>query len=499
MPKFSYNGITLEAAFEPTQEQWIIVDAVVNTSDNIIIKALAGAAKTSTLVLIAQALAQTRMLCLAFNKKIATEMQERLPPNCTAMTLNSLGHRTWSECSGRRLVLEKDKVFKILSDLIKQLKDYEKEAAYEYLADMIKAVDFGKVQGWIPEGQFKQAKRLLSDEEFYQSLEEEPSPLAWGLIRAATIKSLEQAIDGLIDFNDQILMPTLFPAMFTSYPCVLIDESQDLSPLNHATLAKLVKKRIIAVGDECQAIYAFRGAHGDSMNLLQARFNMKAFILSTSFRCPKRVVEAARWRAPHMRWPEWAIDGEVKHVVELWDQTVVPERAAIICRNNAPLFGLAMKLLKNGRYPQIIGNDIGKYLVKVMRKFGMGGMPRNEVIEAIERWRDEKAAKARNPEKVYDQAACLMVFARAEKATTLGEAIAYAEYIFASQGPIQMMTGHKSKGLEYDEVFFLDEHLVQKGNPEQPQEDNLYYVIQTRAKKTLTYVRSDQFFDAEPE
>ena len=69
------------------------------------IKALAGAAKTSTLVLIAKALPNVRMLCLAFNKKIATEMEARLPSNCTAMTLNSLGHRTWAECSGRRLVL----------------------------------------------------------------------------------------------------------------------------------------------------------------------------------------------------------------------------------------------------------------------------------------------------------------------------------------------------------------------------------------------------------
>lgn len=481
----------------PTPEQQAIIDAARNTKDNLMVSALAGAAKTSTLVMVAEALPDVKILCLAFNKRIAVEMQERMPPNCTCQTLNSLGHRTWQQMLGRRLIVDDKKVFGILKGLIDKLPKRDQELSYDAFSETLKAIEFGKACGYIPTGTFPSGKGLMDDSSFFAHLDEEPTALQENLIREATIESIEQAQQGKIDFNDQIFMPTLFPSMFDFYPLVMVDEAQDLSALNHATLRKLVKRRLIAVGDECQAIYGFRGAHEDSMPTLQKQFDMKKLILSTSFRCPRSVVREAQWRAPHMRYPEWAVEGEVK-IMGQWDVTNIPQSASIICRNNAPLFGMAIKLLKNGRYPQIIGNDIGKYLVKVMTKFSKNTkMPREEVLAAIQAWETEKAKKARNPEKVYDQGACLRIFA--QQGETLGDAIAYANHLFSSQGPIQLMTGHKSKGLEFDIVFFLDQHLIRTDADESGQEKNLRYVIQTRAKQQLIYVDSEAFFDAEPE
>lgn len=760
--------------FTPTAEQQLIIDNARNTANNIIISALAGAAKTSTLVMIAEALPSVSMLCLSFNKKIATEMSERLPANCTAMTLNSLGHRTWAEAIGKRLTLDTKKNYDLLSMFVQKLSKKEQEIAYEEFSDTLKLIEMSKACGHIPDNKFKQAKRLMSNQDFFDHLEDEASALQERLIIEVATASIEQGLGGKIDFSDQILLPTLFPAMFPSYPLVLIDEAQDLSALNHATLRKLAKKRLIAVGDpcqpagtlvsvlrqletrwqsrvieqvpieqlqigdtlvgydtqyseflfnrkvtgitarpfsgklvrlislagisnytpnhhcfanfsrlrkhtalylmrkgnkfrlgvaamdygqssgpiarsraeqadamwvlttfaskqealineaaiqasfgipditfawaggqsagyampeqlaavweklneidfterakqllelygreidyplweksstyftfkrpivvracnllnggeilpftgkkreylsdwcsyeikhvpytglvyslsvshnqlfvadgivthNCQAIYGFRGAHEESMELLQRSFNMQSFQLSISFRCPISVVKAAQWRAPHMRWPEWAIEGEVKHFTE-WNASTVPQTAAIICRNNAPLFSMAIKLLKNGRYPQIIGNDIGKYLLKVMKKFGKGTMERAQVMVAISEWAEEKKKKTRNPSKVEDQAACLRIFA--DQGDTLSDALAYAEHLFASQGPIQLMTGHKCKGLEFDIVFILDKHLIRV--EEGKQEHNLLYVCQTRAKRALYYVESDTFHD----
>src|SRR6478735_2782728 len=102
--------------FTPTSEQALIVETSRTTEDNLIIQALAGAAKTSTLVLIAEALKSVPILCLAFNKKIADEMKERLPGNCTSMTLNSLGHRAWGSAINRRLEIRPNKV----GDLLKE-------------------------------------------------------------------------------------------------------------------------------------------------------------------------------------------------------------------------------------------------------------------------------------------------------------------------------------------------------------------------------------------
>jgi superfamily I DNA/RNA helicase len=473
----------------PTPEQQNIVEAVTASEENIIISALAGAAKTSTLVLVAEVLKTKSVLCLAFNKKIAVEMAERLPPNCQSMTLNSLGHRAWAEATGKRLILDTKKTFMILTELVNALPPRDKTDAFEEFADTLKMIEAGKTAGYIPTGHYPNAKALMRDEEFFAGLDDRPSKSQEDLIRAATLKSIAQAYEGKIDFNDQILMPTVFPAMFPSFPVVMIDEAQDLSALNHATLRKMVKKRLIAVGDPCQAIYGFRGAHEDSMTLLATQFNMKPLMLSISFRCPRKVVAEALWQAPHMRYPEWAIEGEVRTWGE-WYAADIPETAAIICRNNAPLFSCAIRLLKNGRYPQIVGNDIGKHLMKVMKKFGNSSMPRKDVLFSIDQWSEARKKKSRFPTKIDDQADCLRIFAN--QGENLGDALAYAEHLFNSQGPITLMTVHKSKGLEFKDVFVLDRDLIRI---DEGQEANLLYVAQTRSQGTLTYMNSDSFLD----
>lgn len=473
----------------PTHEQLAIIDAAKNTTDNLLISALAGAAKTSTLILVAESLKSVPTLCLAFNKKIAEEMKERLPGNCEAMTLNSLGHRAWGSALGKRLILDTSKTYNLLTAHIASFRGDDKSLAYERFNELMQAVDFAKTRGWIPEGTFTYAKRLLTDDEYSAILPEELSDFEFDLVRKIVGESIHQSLQGTIDFNDQILMPTLFPnASFTLFPLVLVDEAQDLSELNHKMLQKLAKKRIIAVGDACQAIYAFRGASTSSMKDLKDRFQMKEFTLSISFRCPIAVVKAAQWRAPHMRWPEWAKEGTVRTLTS-WNVHDLPDNAAIICRNNAPLFRQALALLKARRYPQLIGNDIGKNLLKIMKKFGSSSMPKAEVIENIVKWKMAKLAKTRSPGSIRDQADCMLLFA--EEGDNLGDALAYAEHIFNARGPIQLMTGHKSKGLEFDHVFILDKHLI----GDSQQEDNLRYVMQTRAKQTLTYVDSEGWSD----
>lgn len=474
-------------SFTPTPEQLSIIAAARDTVDNLLISALAGAAKTSTLVLIAEALPSANILCLAFNKRIATEMQERLPPNCTAMTLNSLGHRAWGSFISKRVVVDTKKNYNILSGLIEKLSKTEKSEAYNNFADILRNIGFGKTCGYVPTGTHTYAKRLMDDDEFFAHLEETSTDLEMQLIRAASLLSINQGLTGIIDFDDQILLPTVFPAQFPQYPLVMVDEAQDLSSLNHATLRKLVRKRLIAVGDEYQAIYGFRGAHEDSMRLLQKSFEMKKHILSISFRCPKSIVKEAQWRAPHMRFPDWAVEGEVRSPGS-WDTNLLPESATIICRNNAPIFSMAIKLLQNGRYPQIVGNDIGKSLIKIMKKFGPSHTSTEEVITAINLWKEEKLTKTRSPGRIHDQAACMKVFARQGK--TLGDAIAYADHIMTIRGPITMLTGHKAKGLEWDDVFILDRYLI---HTDEDQEANLLYVMQTRSKNRLTYVDSRDF------
>lgn len=475
--------------FTPTSEQVAIIAAATETKDNLLVTALAGAAKTTTLVLLAKALPKVSILCLAFNKRIADEMKERLPQNCEAKTLNGLGHRAWGDYLGRRLILDDKKVFRLLSSALEDYKGEERTYLFDNFADIKRAIEFGKTNGWVPDGHFPQAKRLVNDDEFFAHMDEDPDELVREVLRLVTIESMKEALAGTIDFNDQLLMPTIYPATFPFYPLVLIDEAQDLSALNHAMLAKIAKKRLIAVGDECQSIYGFRGAHQDSMNLLFRQFNMKQFPLTISFRCPTNVVNEARWRAPAMQFPDWAKPGHVETLGD-WSVEDIPafEDVAIICRNNAPLFQMAIRMLRDGRYSELVGNDLGKSLIKQLKKLGKPDTPREEVLALINEWEAKKLEKTRNEDRVRDTAACLRVFASEGK--TLQAAVDYAERIMAVAGPTKLMTGHKSKGLEFEVVFILDRDLIKKG---EAQDRNLLYVMQTRAKDRLYYVKSENF------
>src|SRR5437868_1386262 len=73
-----------------------------------------GAPQTTTLELICKALPVQPILSLAFNKRIATEMQKRLPGHVACHTLNAIGHRVWMKAIPRRLVVDKDKSYNIL-------------------------------------------------------------------------------------------------------------------------------------------------------------------------------------------------------------------------------------------------------------------------------------------------------------------------------------------------------------------------------------------------
>lgn len=489
------DGRTLIATLE--QEQ--IIEFACSNPDNLLIDSLAGAAKTSTLEFLCKYLPLQPMLSIAFNKRIAEEMAKRLPGHVKCATVNSIGHNVWRSAISPRLTLEKDKNYNILKAIVEDLPRRDKTDAYEVFSDMRKLISRAKLSGYVPEAtQFVHIKRLVTADEYWEVVEEEDEELAWTrtIVDQALTTSILQAYKGLIDFDDQIYMPTLFGGTFPNFPITLVDEAQDLSAINHAMLKKLARGRLIAVGDQRQSIYGFRGAVASGMERLKADFKMTGMTLSVSFRCPVKIVENARFHAPHMQWAPGAADGSIT-LMEEWNASTIPDNAAIICRNNAPLFALAFKLLRCSRGVKLVGFDIGPSLVKSMKKLGEETMTREELYSAIDAWESEKIAKAgkKGLATIRDKAECLRVFA--SFGPTLGDAVTYAEHLFKTTGTIQLLSGHKSKGLEWDTVFHLDPHRIPSPfcvSPEDlEQEKNIKYVIETRSKRDLFLVKSDKF------
>ena len=117
-----------------------------------------------------------------------------------------------------------------------------------------------------------------------------------------------------------------------------------------------------------------------------------------------------------------------------------------------------------------------------MRKLGPEAMKKEQVYAEIESWKHEKLS--RQSTTATDIAACMVVFAT--HGNTLGQAIAYAEHLFSQKGTINLLTGHKAKGLEWSTVYHLDPFLL----GETEQELNLRYVIQTRSLDTYYEIES---------
>jgi superfamily I DNA/RNA helicase len=474
---------------QPTNEQQAIIDFALTDKRSMIVNALAGAAKTTTLEMICAALPVQPILSLAFNKRIAEEMKKRLPGHVSPATMNSVGHRVWAAAIGRNIIIDPKKNFNLLSQEMESLSTPQRSKLKDSFTPILNTIRAAKSAGYAPSNAPRTQVEVINSNDFYNALDEDLSVEEITVVERVLLRNIKSAYNAVLDYDDQIYMPTLFGGSFPQFPLVLVDEAQDLSLLNHAMLRKLVPNRIIAVGDPHQSIYAFRGAATNSMSVLEKNFSMEKFPLNTSFRCPQAVVRFAQQWVPYMRPASFAPEGSV-NTLGGWTVDDIPDNAAIICRNNAPLAKMAINLLRRGRPARVIGSDIGLALIRGMRQLGAETLTRPQALIAVDRWESVELQKRKNKTAISDRAECMRTFIN--ETDTLGEAITFTDHVLKGTGTIHLLTGHKAKGLEWDDVFHLDPHLIPahfaQTDEEIAQENNLAYVITTRAKQTLTHI-----------
>lgn len=466
----------------PTDEQLDILNTGSHTSANMMIEALAGTGKTSTLeMLVPELPARSPILYLCFNKKNADEAVSRMPSTVVVRTFNALGHRIWGTTISRSLRLDANKCKVILKSLIDEAPSSQRSTLWDAYFEVLSGVTFAKALGYLPASTYPGVASLITQGTFHSLLEEEPDDLVADLIDTVLTRSIKQAFDGLVDFNDQVYMTALFRATCPTYSTILVDEYQDLSPVNHALLAKLARGRLIGVGDPNQNIYGFRGAKALGMAEAIITYSMTTFPLSLSFRCPSAITSHVAWHVPNFRSSK--AGGNVSIPTHL-DHLAIPEHSTILCRNNSPLLQTALSLLSASRSISIAGSDIGPKLISILRKLGPGSANRSQTLGLIADWEAEKLAK--ESKTAADFAACMRVFA--SHGDSLDTAIAYTEHLFRQQGTISLSTIHKAKGLEWSNVIHLDPWLVRK-HPHS-QNKNLDYVASTRSSDYLTEIDS---------
>ncbi len=468
----------------PTPEQEAIL-AADKAGGNIMINALAGTGKSATLKLIDKAhrKAEARLYCV-FNRRnadeaIAAQKADEFSSLTAIKTFNGLGHGIWQKVVGQ-LTLDKSKPRTIWRSMIDDMKRTDANEAWRHYSVVMDGVEKAKAHGYVPRTCKLPHTALIDAEGLALAMDEQPTADAMELIDALLNRSIVLAYSGTIDFNDQIYMPALFEGVYPKFPRIMVDEYQDQSPVNHALLQRLVRSKLIGVGDPYQNIYGFRGAKSGGMAAAVDAYAMTELPLSVSFRCPSAIVEAARWRVPEFKWSK---AGGTVQTAERYIGADFPDDSTIICRNNAPLLRMAFRLISAGRGVMVVGSELGPRLVAILKKFGDSTMPRRDLLSEIESWREERLVAG--SKSANDLADCMRVFV--EHGDTLGAAISYAEHIFAQRGTIRLLTGHKSKGLEFDNVFWLDPDLCDLSRQ---QDANLAYVITTRSQNSLTKLDS---------
>lgn len=203
---------------------------------------------------------------------------------------------------------------------------------------------------------------------------------------------------------------------------------------------------------------------------------------------------------PHPNAPE----GEVLSLSSYSPSDFRPG-SLVLCRNTAPLVGLAYALLQRDVPCRILGRDIGAQLVALVKK--LRGANLEDLREKLRVWTDREASRAiaedRNPERIYDQSECLRFFMNSldEDSRTIESLIAKIELMFedsVSTSKVTLSTVHKAKGLEFPTVFILDKDRYMPSRfarlPwQREQERNLIYVAVTRAMEKLVYINSDSW------
>lgn len=491
------QSLTYQSSVTGSPEQDAIWAAIAGDTGHVVVKALAGTGKSFTC---REAMKRTnrglKVLYLAFNKVIADEFGRGAPTHCEVKTLNALGFRIVRGYI--RSEIDSDKLYRIIEEVLPNTA--QRRDVGSTVARLI-----GLCKGYLIDGSdLAQVMDLATRHEI-----ELDSDAISAVTAVPEILKRCKTETGTIDFDDQVWLPVVLNMPFPKYDLVFVDEAQDLNPLQHEIVMRLLRPatgRAVVVGDDHQAIYGWRGSDVDSIDNLTRRLDLETGVgvtvlpLTVTRRCPVSVVRAAQEYVPALRALPDAPEGVVESIKDAKCLDQYRPGDMVVCRTNAPLLKVAYQLIRRGLKPIVRGRDIGQgllSLIKVLRADSVG-----ELLGKIDRWREReisKVEKTRRAEtaiqRIQDRADCINELA--EGCDTIQDLTRRIDSIFGNfeagqepAGAVVLSSVHRAKGLEAENLFWLypDIKCMASQEWQKKQEINLRYVAVTRAKRRLVYV-----------
>jgi F-box protein 18 (helicase) len=472
--------------------------AIINSTGNIRINAVAGSGKTTTIIEYAASRPpSSKILYLAFNKSVrqeaARKFEARGLQNVKVETAHSLAYKHIVFSNGYTVRAQSYKTHEIV-DLLGLSSSGEKHAEYILATHINKFLtyfcnsDKPKVQdlNYLDTISDKTAHTFVKT--FYQHIEDGT--------RLFLAKMDRKEIDITHDFylkKFQLSAPQL------PYDYILFDEGQDASAVMLDVFLKQKATKVI-VGDVHQQIYGWRHA----VNSLE-KTDFDAFRLSASFRFPQDIAELA---SGVLEWKKKLCDFVPVPITGKGTETRGLTKATI-ARTNLGLLLKAIEYITDNRKVRHIyfeGNinsytyaDDGASLYDVLNLYNnkpdkirdkliQSMKDPDELEEYIEKTEDVQLSMMAEIVKEYGDE-IYGIIKSLKDLHVQDEDKTKAEMIFS--------TVHRAKGMEYDEVYLVDDFVTEEKleklkDKEEPintakfiEEINLLYVAVTRAKYKL--------------
>ena len=486
-----------------------IFNAIKDSDKNIIVNAVAGSGKTTTIVEACKRLKlyPNKVQFLAFNKSIANELAEKLKGYAQVNTLHSFGYAVLRQAfKGKRIIIDDKKYIRLLQ---KNICDWSRYINHEEMSNVeiynsccqIKKIfDLARVN-LIQYGDMESLRGIcdaygICDE--FDELE---------IVNNLLKDCYHMSDDRVIDFTDMVVLPLSYRTYISTFKFVFIDECQDLNAAQRELMLCAAKGgRFVAVGDRKQAINGFCGADCLSFDKIAETPNTIELPLSVNYRCGSNIIKLVQEIVPQIKAYENSESGTIE-TYKVLSKSLFHKGDMVLCRKSAPLVGLCFKLLQNGITAIVKGGDIAESMLKLINRANCNS------IDDLSKWIDnekkktateiaeylnvslDKAKKTKRYINLSDKLDCIKNIC-VSQLTDVTELKDYIQKMFDEKNiknAVVLSTAHKSKGLEADRVLILTPSnfpMITKYSKEWEvqQEYNLKYVAWTRAKKDLVFI-----------
>lgn len=497
-----------EIAMQLTQEQKTIVET---EAPILVVRAFAGAGKTSTLLEFAKTRKHKKMLYLVLNKSVQVEAEQKFkgtlvkPVTSHALAFRHTGARYKHKLIAGLKPYEVEKALRLADEL-------GREIGYSgnYNDDMVIAsvvLDTLSKYLYSPDRNIE-GKHAPESCKRLEKIFNGAGGLNENGIKQLIVIQTERLWSKMIDIHDRevgilhdgyLKLFQLSDPVLSEYDYLLVDESQDMNPVSMAIIFKQSAQKVF-VGDSHQAIYGWRGAR-DALGFAIKQGGVDRY-LTGSFRFGQNIAFVANTIL--------AIKGETVQVQGLAGSDKIgkiedSEPKTIISRSNAGVFSQTARAINDQRRWWHVGGSEGYRFDQILDIYHLWKRQFGSIKDPFIRSFTDFAELKLYAEEVEDAE----IKPRCRITEEYGDAIpVIIDKIRRKAGAAQTMetaeivlsTAHKAKGLEWPHVQLDGDFIelcdipnlskyseIERREMLKPinEELNILYVAATRAQKKL--------------